>query len=176
MKQSRTRLSLAIISGILPLFFMLALIVPLWIFFTGERYFLSTLLHFAEVPLTDNPAQAPGMARRLLLLALLYLPAGLFAFAIWQGMKVTRVRQRSVLSLSLAHSVRYIALAMVGMGILLPVCRFLIPLLAWWPQPYYQVVFLLSDGGLLLTGSLLFVTFHAMLHGIRAEEENKEFI
>ena len=51
MKQSRTRLSLAIISGILPLFFMLALIVPLWIFFTGERYFLSTLLHFAEVPL-----------------------------------------------------------------------------------------------------------------------------
>ncbi|MEN5555734.1 hypothetical protein ABEK93_15910 [Klebsiella pneumoniae] len=48
MKQSRTRLSLAIISGILPLFFMLALIVPLWIFFTGERYFLSTLLHFAE--------------------------------------------------------------------------------------------------------------------------------
>ncbi len=112
MKQSRTRLSLAIISGILPLFFMLALIVPLWIFFTGERYFLSTLLHFAEVPLTDNPAQAPGMARRLLLLALLYLPAGLFAFAIWQGMKVTRsVRQRSVLSLSLAHSVRYIALA-----------------------------------------------------------------
>jgi hypothetical protein len=98
-KQSRTRLSLAIISGILPLFFMLALIVPLWIFFTGERYFLSTLLHFAEVPLTDNPAQAPGMARRLLLLALLYLPAGLFAFAIWQGMKVTRsVRQRSVLS------------------------------------------------------------------------------
>lgn len=88
MKQSRTRLSLAIISGILPLFFMLALIVPLWIFFTGERYFLSTLLHFAEVPLTDNPAQAPGMARRLLLLALLYLPAGLFAFAIWQGMKV----------------------------------------------------------------------------------------
>ena len=122
MKQSRTRLSLAIISGILPLFFMLALIVPLWIFFTGERYFLSTLLRFAEVPLTDNPAQAPGMARRLLLLALLYLPAGLFAFAIWQGMKVTRsVRQRSVLSLSLAHSVRYIALAMVGMGILLPV-------------------------------------------------------
>ena len=110
------------------------------------------------------------MARRLLLLALLYLPAGLFAFAIWQGMKVTRsVRQRSVLSLSLAHSVRYIALAMVGMGILLPVCRFLIPLLAWWPQPYYQVVFLLSDGVLLLTGSLLFVTFHAMLHGIRAE-------
>ncbi len=101
MKQSRTRLSLAIVSGILPLFFMLALIVPLWIFFTGERYFLSTLLHFAEVPLTDNPAQAPGMARRLLLLALLYLPAGLFAFAIWQGMKVTRsVRQRSVLSLS----------------------------------------------------------------------------
>ncbi|MBC4862437.1 Uncharacterised protein [Klebsiella quasipneumoniae] len=177
MKQTRTRLSLAIISGILPLFFMLALIVPLWIFFTGERYFLSTLLHFAEVPLTDNPAQAPGMARRLLLLALLYLPAGLFAFAIWQGMKVTRsVRQRSVLSLSLAHSVRYIALAMVGMGILLPVCRFLIPLLAWWPQSYYQVVFLLSDGVLLLTGSLLFVTFHAMLHGIRAEEENKEFI
>ncbi|MCS5969311.1 hypothetical protein LNP26_25505 [Klebsiella variicola subsp. variicola] len=41
---------------------MLALIVPLWIFFTGERYFLSTLLHFAEVPLTSNPAQAPGMA------------------------------------------------------------------------------------------------------------------
>lgn len=110
---------------------MLALIVPLWIFFTGERYFLSTLLHFAEVPLTDNPARAPGMARRLLLLALLYLPAGLFAFAIWQGMKVTRsVRQRSVLSLSTAHSVRYIALAMVGMGILLQVCRFLIPLLA----------------------------------------------
>lgn len=168
MKQSRTRLSLAIISGILPLFFMLALIVPLWIFFTGERYFLSTLLHFAEVPLTDNPARAPGMVRSLLLLALLYLPASLFAFAIWQGMKVTRsVRQRSV---------RYIALAMVGMGILLPVCRFLIPLLAWWPQPYYQVVFLLSDGVLLLTGSLLFVTFHAMLHGIRAEEENKEFI
>lgn len=63
MKQSRTRLSLAIISGILPLFFMLALIVPLWIFFTGERYFLSTLLHFAEVPLTDNPARAPGMVR-----------------------------------------------------------------------------------------------------------------
>ncbi|MCS5969312.1 hypothetical protein LNP26_25510 [Klebsiella variicola subsp. variicola] len=61
----------------------------------------------------------------MLLLALLYLPAGLFAFAIWQGMKVTRsVRQRSVLSLSMAHSVRYIALAMVGMGILLPVCRF----------------------------------------------------
>ena len=40
----------------------------------------------------------------------------------------------------------------------------------------YQVVFLLSDGVLLLTGSLLFVTFHAMLHGIRAEEEKKEFI
>ena len=117
------------------------------------------------------------MVRSLLLLALLYLPASLFAFAIWQGMKVTRsVRQRSVLSLSLAHSVRYIALAMVGMGILLPVCRFLIPLLAWWPQPYYQVVFLLSDGVLLLTGSLLFVTFHAILHGISAEEDNKEFI
>ena len=115
MKQSRTRLSLAIISGILPLF-MLALIVPLWIFFTGERYFLSTLLHFAEVPLTDNPAQAPGMARRLLLLALLYLPAGLFAFAIWQGMKVTVASASAACSASPAHSVRYIALAMVGMG------------------------------------------------------------
>ena len=96
MKQSRTRLSLAIISGILPLFFMLALIVPLWIFFTGERYFLSTLLHFAEVPLTDNPAQAPGMARHLLLLALLYLPAGLFAFAIWQGGAEPHPKRRSL--------------------------------------------------------------------------------
>ncbi len=86
MKQSRTRLSLAIISGILPLFFMLALKNELLIIFTRERYFLSPMLHFHEVTLTHNPAQAPGMARRLLLLALLHFPAGLFAFAIWQGM------------------------------------------------------------------------------------------
>jgi hypothetical protein len=34
----------------------------------------------------------------------------------------------------------------------------------------------IGDFVLLLSGGLLFVTFHSMLEGIRAEEENKEFI
>ena len=65
---------------------------------------------------------------------------------------------------------------MLGMGLLLPLFRFLVPLVFYWPHPYTQIVLLLSDFVLLLTGGLLFVTFHSMLEGIRAENENKEFI
>ena len=65
---------------------------------------------------------------------------------------------------------------MLGMGLLLPLFRFLVPLVFYWPHPYTPIVLLLSDFVLLLTGGLLFVTFHSMLEGIRAENENKEFI
>jgi hypothetical protein len=45
-----------------------------------------------------------------------------------------------------------------------------------WPGHYYQVTLLLGDFVLLLTGGLLLVTFHSLVEGIKAEEENKEFI
>ncbi|WP_228288617.1 MULTISPECIES: hypothetical protein [unclassified Klebsiella] len=75
----------------------------------------------------------------------------------------------------LTHESAIIALAMLGMGVLLPLFRFLVPLVYFWPHPYAQIILLLSDF-VLLTGGLLFVTFHSMLEGIRAENENKEFI
>jgi uncharacterized membrane protein len=65
---------------------------------------------------------------------------------------------------------------MLSLGIALPVCRFLIPLAIAWPGHYYQVTLLLGDFVLLLTGGLLLVTFHSLVEGIKAEEENKEFI
>jgi uncharacterized membrane protein len=52
----------------------------------------------------------------------------------------------------------------------------LIPLTIAWPGHYYQVTLLLGDFVLLLTGGLLLVTFHSLVEGIKAEEENKEFI
>ena len=65
---------------------------------------------------------------------------------------------------------------MLSLGIVLPVCRFLIPLVVWWPEHFYQVTLLIGDIVLLLAGGLLLVTFHSLVEGIRAEEENKEFI
>ena len=174
MNGARDKLSLVLIAGVLPLFLILVLITPLWIYFTGESFFISTLLKLAEVQ-NDDLAVSP--LRQILLLAILYLPAGLFAFAIWQGMSVTRqVRQKQILSRALANSVRNIAIAMLSLGIALPVCRFLIPLTIAWPGHYYQVTLLLGDFVLLLTGGLLLVTFHSLVEGIKAEEENKEFI
>ena len=61
--------------------------------------FLSTLLRFA-VPVNQSTRPgALGWRDSLLLLALLYLPAGLFrVLAIWRGMKVARsVASASVL-------------------------------------------------------------------------------
>ncbi|MCS5946629.1 DUF2975 domain-containing protein [Klebsiella variicola subsp. variicola] len=137
MKQSRTRLESGYYATYCPSFMLYALIVcRCGIFFTGRRYFLSTLLHFAEVPLTDNQPRRRGWRTFANCWPAVSSGQAVSRSLSGGGMKVTNgVRQRSVLSLSLAHSVRYIALAMVGMGILLPVCRFLIPLLAWWPQP-----------------------------------------
>lgn len=176
-KKAQNKLSLFLMAGILPLFFILALITPVWIYFTGETFFLANMLKFAEVPFGNEHTLSAPTYKLLSLLALLYLPAGLFAWAIWQGIRITQyVRQRTILSLDLALRVRKIALAMLGMGILLPLFRFMVPLVFYWPHPYAQIVLLLSDFILLLTGGLLFVTFHSMLEGIRAENENKEFI
>lgn len=177
MKTQRNPVGLTIITGLLPLFFILALIAPLWMYYSAESFFLDNLLKFAEVEMAGEKAASQTPLRLFILLIILYLPAVLFAFALWQGMKVTQsVKQRRILSLPLARSVRKIAIAMLGMGILLPVCRFLIPLVVYWPQRYFQVTILLSDFVLLLVGGLLFVTFHSMLEGIKAEEENKEFV
>lgn len=177
MNGARNKLSLVLIAGLLPLFLILVLIVPLWIYFTGESFFISTMLTFAEVKNDTLQITTVSPLRQLLLMAILYLPAGLFAFAIWQGMSVTRqVRQKQILSRPLANSVRKIAIAMLSLGIALPVSRFLIPLTIAWPGHYYQVTLLLGDFVLLLTGGLLLVTFHSLVEGIKAEEENKEFI
>ncbi len=177
MNGARDKLSLVLIAGVLPLFLILVLITPLWIYFTGESFFISTLLKLAEVQNDDLAVSTVSPLRQILLLAILYLPAGLFAFAIWQGMSVTRqVRQKQILSRALANSVRNIAIAMLSLGIALPVCRLLIPLTIAWPGHYYQVTLLLGDFVLLLTGGLLLVTFHSLVEGIKAEEENKEFI
>jgi hypothetical protein len=68
-------------------------------YFTGESFFISTLLKLAEVQNDDLAVSTVSPLRQILLLAILYLPAGLFAFAIWQGMSVTRqVRQKQILS------------------------------------------------------------------------------
>ncbi|PDO85547.1 DUF2975 domain-containing protein [Kosakonia pseudosacchari] len=177
MKGVRNKLSLVFISGILPLFFILALITPLWLYFSGESFFISSMLKFADMQAESQPVAAVPPFHQLLLLVLLYLPVGLFAFAIWQGMHVMRlVGKRQILNLALARCVRNIALMMLSLGIILPVCRFLIPLVVWWPEKYYQVSVLIGDVILLLTGGLLFVTFHAMLAGIKADEETREFI
>jgi hypothetical protein len=56
----------------------------LWIYFTGESFFISTLLKLAEVQKDDLAVATVSPLRQILLLAILYLPAGLFAFAIWQ--------------------------------------------------------------------------------------------
>ncbi|WBU47274.1 DUF2975 domain-containing protein [Kosakonia pseudosacchari] len=177
MKGVRNKLSLVFISGILPLFFILALITPLWLYFSGESFFISSMLKFADMQAESQPVTAVPPFHQLLLLVLLYLPVGLFAFAIWQGMHVMRlVGKRQILNLALARCVRKIALMMLSLGIVLPVCRFLIPLVVWWPEKYYQVSVLIGDVILLLTGGLLFVTFHAMLAGIKADEETREFI
>nr|WP_223236852.1 MULTISPECIES: DUF2975 domain-containing protein [unclassified Citrobacter] len=165
------------ISGILPLFFILALITPLWLYFSGESFFISGMLEFAEMQAESQPVAAVSSLHQLLLLIILYFPVGLFAFAIWQGMQVMRlVGKRQILNLAMARCVRTIALMMLSLGIVLPVCRFLIPLVVWWPEKYYQITVLVGDVILLLTGGLLFVTFHAMLAGIKAEEETREFI
>ena len=177
MNGARDKLSLVLIAGVLPLFLILVLITPLWIYFTGESFFISTLLKLAEVQNDFLAVSTVSPLRQILLLAILYLPAGLFAFAVWQGMSVTRqVRQKQILSRDLANSVRKIAIAMLTLGIALPLCRFLIPLTIAWPGHYYQVTLLLGDFVLLLTGGLLLVTFHSLVEGIKAEEENKEFI
>lgn len=177
MKTQRSPFGLTIIRGLLPLFLLLALIAPLWMYYSSETFFLDNLLKFAEVERAGEKMTSLAPLRLFILLIVLYLPAALFAFALWQGMKVTRsVKQHRILSLPLACSVRKIAIAMLGMGILLPVCRFLIPLVVYWPQRYFQVTLLLSDVVLLLVGGLLFVTFHSMLEGIKAEEENREFV
>lgn len=177
MKGVRNKLSLVFISGILPLFFILALITPLWLYFSGESFFISSMLKFADMQAESQPVTAVPPFHQLLLLVLLYFPVGLFAFAIWQGMHVMRlVGKRQILNLALARCVRNIALMMLSLGIVLPVCRFLIPLVVWWPEKYYQVSVLIGDVILLLTGGLLFVTFHAMLAGIKADEETREFI
>ncbi|MBA4711168.1 DUF2975 domain-containing protein [Citrobacter pasteurii] len=177
MKDVRNKLSLIFISGILPLFFILALITPLWLYFSGESFFISGMLEFAEMQAESQPVAAVSSLHQLLLLIILYFPVGLFAFAIWQGMQVMRlVGKRQILNLAMARCVRTIALMMLSLGIVLPVCRFLIPLVVWWPEKYYQITVLVGDVILLLTGGLLFVTFHAMLAGIKAEEETREFI
>ncbi|MCZ3384928.1 DUF2975 domain-containing protein [Kosakonia sp. SOY2] len=177
MKGVRNKLSLMLIAGILPLFFILALITPLWLYFSGESFFISSMLKFAEMQAESQPVAAVSPLHQLLLLIILYFPVGLFAFAIWQGMLVMRlVGKRQILNLAMARCVRTIALMMLSLGIVLPVCRFLIPLVVWWPEKYYQVTVLIGDVILLLTGGLLFVTFHAMLAGIKAEEETREFI
>ncbi|MFH5070396.1 DUF2975 domain-containing protein [Enterobacter cloacae complex sp. 2024EL-00215] len=177
MKSVRNKLSLTLIAGMLPLFFILMLITPLWIYFTGESFFISSMLKFAEVQSDNLPITTVSPIRHILLLVILYFPAGLFAFAIREGMKVTRlVRQKQILTQALAQNVRKIATVMLILGIVLPVCRFLIPLVVWWPEHYYHITLLIGDIVLLLVGGLLLVTFHSLLEGLRAEEENREFI
>jgi len=102
-KNARNKLSLFLLAGILPLFFILAVITPAWIYFTGESFFLANMLEFAEVPLGNESGLTAPTFKLLALLAILYLPAGLFAWAIWQGIRVTQyVRKRTILSLDLA--------------------------------------------------------------------------
>lgn len=164
-------------AAILPFFLVLVFITPSLMYFTGESFFLTNALEFAEVQVNGESVLAATSFQLFLIFVILYLPTSLFSYALWQGMKVVRmVRLQSILSLPLALSVRNIAMTMLGMGILLPLCRFLIPLVYFWPERYFQITILLSDLFLLLTGGLLFVTFHSMLEGIRAENENKEFI
>jgi hypothetical protein len=51
-----------LLAGILPLFFILAVITPAWIYFTGESFFLANMLEFAEVQLGNES----GLTVRLL--------------------------------------------------------------------------------------------------------------
>lgn len=135
------------------------------------------MLEFAEMQAESQPVAAVSSLHQLLLLIILYFPVGLFAFAIWQGMQVMRlVGKRQIPNLAMARCVGTIALMMLSLGIVLSVCRFLIPLVVWWPEKYYQITVLVGDVILLLTGDLLFVTFHDMPAGSKAEEGSKGFI
>jgi hypothetical protein len=83
------------------------------------------MLKFAELQPESQPMATVSPLHSLLLLIILYVPVGLFAFAIWQGMQVMRlVGKRQILSLALARCVRNIALMMLSLGMVLPVCRF----------------------------------------------------
>jgi hypothetical protein len=51
---ARDKLSLVLIAGVLPLFLILVLITPLWIYFTGESFLNYTQLKHAQVKKYDN--------------------------------------------------------------------------------------------------------------------------
>ena len=93
MKGARNKISLALITGVLPLFLILVVITPLWMYFTGSSFFISSMLRFAEIQGDNLPTTTVSSLNQLLLLVILYFPTGLFAFAIWQGMKVTQLVQ-----------------------------------------------------------------------------------
>ncbi|QGV85568.1 hypothetical protein F7P09_26700 (plasmid) [Klebsiella pneumoniae] len=65
---------------------------------------------------------------------------------------------------------------MTAIGVMLPLCRFLFPVLIYAESEYFQIIIDIGDIACVLTGGLLYVTFQSMLTGIKAKEEVEEFI
>jgi hypothetical protein len=127
-KNARNKLSLFLLAGILPLFFILAVITPAWIYFTGESFFLANMLEFAEVPLGNES----GLTYRLLNCWRCWrysiYPPG-FSPGDLAGDPRHSIRQKTHHSEPRPGAEgKKIALAMLGMGLLLPLFRFLVPL------------------------------------------------
>lgn len=172
----RTLLPL-LLSGLLFLLMVVITIAPPGLYLASSEQFLSALMRFADVHAPQPINQTLSSTQLIVLLLTSYLPVSLLVFTFWQGIKVMQfIRARGLLDQRLALSIKRIAVSLLIFSVVLPVTRFLIPWVVYWPLDYYQITIQIGDLCFLLISCLLYVTFRSMLEGIQAQEENKEFI
>lgn len=173
----RTNIRLTLMSALLAVMLVLLIVTPVWIFLSGKQIFIQTVLDIAEMPLADRINVTPSSGYLLLALVVLYMPVLIFSYCLWYGIKiVSHVRDGHLLDRVLALRVKKIAIAMTAIGVMLPLCRFLFPVLIYAESEYFQIIIDIGDITCVLIGGLLYVTFQSMLIGIKAKEEVEEFI
>ena len=125
--------------------FILAVITPAWIYFTGESFFLANMLEFAEVPLGNESGLTAPTFKPLALLAILLFTRRAFRLGDLAGDPRHSIRQKTHHSEPRPGAEgKKIALAMLGMG---PCCRCFASWCRWffyWPHPYTQIVLYLA--------------------------------
>ncbi|WP_141650332.1 hypothetical protein [Morganella morganii] len=110
------------------------------------------------------------------LVILFYIPILIFVYALYKGIKVVNeIKMDGYLTLPLIHNMKMISFSMIILGLILPICRFVIPLIAL-KDSQYQIIIYIGDIVLVLMGLLLRAVFISLTIGRLANQENKEFV
>lgn len=155
----------------------ISLTIPSLVLLTGSENFVNALLDISGSFYEKEPTFTLSGTKGLFLLLLTYTPVVMFCYFLLQGVSmINDLKNGEILSMKLADNMMRSALALIAIGLYLPVWRSLISYSLFLPDAHFQISLSIGDLTLVLIGWMLSIASKSVTLGVKADIENKEFI